>query len=538
MAYKALYREWRPMKFNEMVGQEHIKTTLKNQIMNNKAAHAYLFCGTRGTGKTTTAKIMAKALNCLDLIDGEPCDKCSMCIKINSGLAIDVTELDAASHNGVDKIREIIDDVQYPPQEARTKVYIMDEVHMLSMGAVNAFLKTLEEPPSNVVFILATTDPQKLPITVLSRCQRFDFKRISKNDIVGRLREIVDSKGVRADNRCLDLIARVSDGAMRDALSILDQAIAIGNDTVEYEELVSMLGLVNDEYLFDLMDAIVSKSIERAMGVIEEIVLSGKDLGLFTKDLILHCRNLLMIKVTKNPEEVLDMAQESINRLKEQAAKLRGEAIIRIIRILQESEDGSKFSKQARLYLELSIIKICKIEYDTSKEVILARVNKLEEAIKSGNIVVNQGDSNNGVAQKQASARAQSVVQKPKAIAVQIDGDLDTTVTVQEANKAWRDVLETLKSRRAMVVYLSLSPGKVGSCDNGVIKVEFEKSFSGNKLRLSQHETSKIVNTVFSEILNKKVQVIYEVHKEDDEVQNVEEHLKSLMGDALEIFEE
>ncbi|WP_297436644.1 DNA polymerase III subunit gamma/tau [uncultured Clostridium sp.] len=538
MAYKALYREWRPMKFNEMVGQEHIKTTLKNQIMNNKAAHAYLFCGTRGTGKTTTAKIMAKALNCLDLIDGEPCDKCSMCTKINSGLAIDVTELDAASHNGVDKIREIIDDVQYPPQEARTKVYIMDEVHMLSMGAVNAFLKTLEEPPSNVVFILATTDPQKLPITVLSRCQRFDFKRISKNDIVGRLREIVDSKGVRADNRCLDLIARVSDGAMRDALSILDQAIAIGNDTVEYEELVSMLGLVNDEYLFDLMDAIVSKSIERAMGVIEEIVLSGKDLGLFTKDLILHCRNLLMIKVTKNPEEVLDMAQESINRLKEQAAKLRGEAIIRIIRILQESEDGSKFSKQARLYLELSIIKICKIEYDTSKEVILARVNKLEEAIKSGNIVVNQGVAGNGVAQKQASARAQSVAQKPKAIAVQIDGDLDTTVTVQEANKAWRDVLETLKSRRAMVVYLSLSPGKVGSCDNGVIKVEFEKSFSGNKLRLSQHETSKIVNTVFSEILNKKVQVIYEVHKEDDEVQNVEEHLKSLMGDALEIFEE
>lgn len=539
LAYKALYREWRPMKFEEMVGQEHIKTTLRNQIINNKAAHAYLFCGTRGTGKTTTAKIMAKALNCLDLKDGEPCDECSMCTKINSGLAIDITELDAASHNGVDKIREIIDDVQYPPQEARTKVYIMDEVHMLSMGAVNAFLKTLEEPPKNVVFILATTDPQKLPITVLSRCQRFDFKRISKEDVVGRLREIVDSKGVFADNKSLDLIARVSDGAMRDALSILDQAIAIGNDAVEYSELVSMLGLVNDEYLFDLMDAVVSKSIERAMGVVEQIVLSGKDLGLFTKDLIAHCRNLLMIKVTKNPEEVLDMADESIDRLKNQAAKLRGEAIIRVIRILQEGEEGAKFSKQARLYLELSIIKICKVEYDTSKEVLLARINKLEETIKSGNIVVNQGANN-------IQAQAQSVrpVQKTntpvqtKQPAVQFDGDLDSSVTVQEANKAWRDVLETLKSRRAMVVYLSLTPGNVVACENGVIKVEFEKSFAGNKLRLSQSETSKVVNGVYSEVLGKKVQVIYEVHKEQEEVQDVEAHLKSLMGDALEIFEE
>ena len=236
MAYKALYREWRPATFEDLVGQEHITTTLKNQILNNKAAHAYLFCGTRGTGKTSTAKVMAKALNCLDLQDGEPCNECEMCKKINEGLAIDVTELDAASNNGVDKIREIIDDVQYPPQEAKTKVYIMDEVHMLSIGAVNAFLKTLEEPPSNVVFILATTDPQKLPITILSRCQRFDFKRISKEKVIGRLRRIVTEKGVFADDKSLDLIARVSDGAMRDALSILDQAISMGDNKVDYDE--------------------------------------------------------------------------------------------------------------------------------------------------------------------------------------------------------------------------------------------------------------------------------------------------------------
>lgn len=539
MAYKALYREWRPMKFSEMVGQEHIKTTLRNQIMNNKAAHAYLFCGTRGTGKTTTAKIMAKALNCLNLQDGEPCNECSMCQKINNGLAIDVTELDAASHNGVDKIREIIDDVQYPPQEARNKVYIMDEVHMLSMGAVNAFLKTLEEPPKNVVFILATTDPQKLPITVLSRCQRFDFKRISKEDVVGRLREIVDNKGIFADNKSLELIARVSDGAMRDALSILDQAIAIGNNVVDYDELISMLGLVNDEYLFDLADAMVSKNIEKSMTVIEDVVLSGKDLSLFMKDLISHYRNLLMIKVTNSPEEVLDMADESIVKLKEQAKKLRGEAIIRNIRILQEGEEGSKFSKQARLYLELAIIKICKVEYDTSKEVILARINKLEESLRNGSVMVSAAQTDGSPNGKQQAVTKQAIKQpsiaKPNVV---IDGYLDSTVTFEQASKAWSDVLETLKSRRAMVIYISLAPGEVVACTNGVVHVEFKKEFAGNKLRLEHPDTAKVVNTTFSEILGKKVQIVYQMYSENNVPDNLEEHLMGLIGDDLEVLDD
>ena len=201
MGYTALYREWRPKNFEDVVGQEHITTTLKNEIIHDRIAHAYLFCGTRGTGKTSTAKVMAKALNCLDLRDGEPCNECEMCRKINDGLAIDVTELDAASNNGIDKIRDIIDDTKYPPQESKFKVYIMDEVHMLSVGAVNAFLKTLEEPPKNVIFILATTDPQKLPITILSRCQRFDFKRINQKEICARLRKITDSQNVECEQK-------------------------------------------------------------------------------------------------------------------------------------------------------------------------------------------------------------------------------------------------------------------------------------------------------------------------------------------------
>ena len=268
MAYTALYREWRPRTFNDVVGQEHITTTLKNQILNNRIAHAYLFCGTRGTGKTSTAKVFAKALNCLDLKDGEPCNECEMCRKINEGLAIDVTELDAASNNGVDKIRDIIDDVKYPPQEARYKVYIMDEVHMLSAGAVNAFLKTLEEPPNNVIFILATTDPQKLPITILSRCQRFDFKRINNSEITARLRRIVDEQNVLADEKSLSLIARVSDGAMRDSLSILDQAISMGNGNVNYQTVVSMLGLVTNEYLFALTNSVIKRSVEKCIEII------------------------------------------------------------------------------------------------------------------------------------------------------------------------------------------------------------------------------------------------------------------------------
>lgn len=536
MAYKALYREWRPAIFEDLVGQEHITTTLKNQILNNKVAHAYLFCGTRGTGKTSTAKVMAKALNCLNLQDGEPCNECEMCRKINEGLAIDITELDAASNNGVDKIREIIEDVQYPPQEAKTKVYIMDEVHMLSIGAVNAFLKTLEEPPSNVVFILATTDPQKLPITILSRCQRFDFKRISKEKIIGRLRKVVTEKSVFADDKSLDLIARISDGAMRDALSILDQAISMGDNKVDYDEVVSMLGLVTNEYLFDLTDSIIERNIEKAMEIVEDIVLAGRDLGLFIKDLINHYRNLLMIKVTKNPEDVLDMAKENIEKLKAQAQRVRGEEIIRAIRILQEGEESSKSSKQGRLYLELSIIKMCKIEYDTSKEVLLARINKLEETIKSGNIKVSDSTQGMSESQKQSTVPKKQASQPTRR--VPSDGTLDTTVTVEDAKRAWKDLLETLKGRRAMVVYLSLVPGRVTSCNGGVIEVEFSEQYSGNKIRLEQNSSSKIINETFSEILGKKVQVQYRVENEDSVVVNAEETLREIMGDALEVIDE
>ncbi|GKU27373.1 DNA polymerase III subunit gamma/tau [Clostridium folliculivorans] len=547
MAYTALYREWRPKKFEDVVGQEHITTTLRNQIINNRIAHAYLFCGTRGTGKTSSAKVFAKALNCLDLHDGEPCNKCEMCNKINNGLAIDITELDAASNNGVDKIRDIIDDVQYPPQEARFKVYIMDEVHMLSQGAVNAFLKTLEEPPKNVIFILATTDPQKLPITILSRCQRFDFKRIGKDDIAGHLRRIVKEQGVYADDKSLDLISRVSDGALRDSLSILDQAISMGNGKIAYEGLVSMLGLVTNEYLFNITDAIVERNIEKTMNIIEEIVFSGKDVHLFIKDLISHYRNLLMVKVTNTPDEVLDMSVENISFLKQQASRMRVEEVMRAIRILQESEESSKQSNQARIYLELASIKLCKIEYDTSKEVLLSRINKLEEIIKSGKIRVATPASGNvannersqGVSSEKSKLSPSKVQQEVHNSEGPSNHNEHSSVTIDDVKRAWKDIMEGFKARRAMVMYASLLTGKPVDVSNGIVTIEYEEQYSFNKVRLEKMEVSSTVDEVFSEILKDKVKVKYKVNKGEEETKDTEEILVDILGeDILEILDE
>ncbi len=536
MAYTALYREWRPRTFYDVVGQEHITTTLKNQILNNRIAHAYLFCGTRGTGKTSTAKVFAKALNCLNLNDGEPCNECEMCRKINEGLAIDVTELDAASNNGVDKIRDIIDDVKYPPQEARYKVYIMDEVHMLSAGAVNAFLKTLEEPPNNVIFILATTDPQKLPITILSRCQRFDFKRINNSDITARLRKIVNDQNVLADERSLNLISRVSDGAMRDSLSILDQAISMGNGNVDYNTVVSMLGLVTNEHLFNLVNAVIQRSVEKSIEIIEDVIYSGKDIYLFIKDLIAHYRNLLMVKVTNNPEEVLDMSEENIALIKEQGARLRAEEIMRCIRILQEAENNAKLSKQARLYCELAIIKMCKIEYDTSNEVMLTRLNKLEESLRNGSIKV--ATAAKEVTQISASKpvntmTSNKVVKEQYSNGGNVSENPDSKITINDVKKSWKDIIERFKARREMIISSLIMIGKPVDCSNGVITVEFDSQNEFAKNRLSEAKNRDVINDVFFEIFREKVKVNFIVQSDYNNGKSTEDILRDTLGDDL-----
>jgi DNA polymerase-3 subunit gamma/tau len=541
LAYTALYREWRPKTFDEVVGQSHVTTTLKNQIKNNRIAHAYLLCGTRGTGKTSTAKIFAKAVNCINSQDGEPCNECEMCKKITAGLAIDVSEMDAASHNKVDDIRDLIEEVKYPPREGKHKVYIMDEAHMLTQGAVNAFLKTLEEPPEKVIFILATTDPQKLPITILSRCQRFDFKRIKSDDVFERLVKITKEQENFADNKSLQLIARMSDGAMRDALSILDQAISMGNGKVDYEQVINMLGLVTNENLLRLTDNIIDRNVEVSMRIIDEIVYGGKDINLFIKDMIHHMRNLMMVKISQKPEEVLDMSEENIELIKEQSAKIRIEEIMRCIRIFQESEEQAKWSSQSRIYLELAVIKMCKVEYDTSKEVLLSRINKLETMIKEGNIQIKSTNVEKAKDKSAINNIKPSILKnkdkREDELAVEINAD--SRLTVEDVKKSWKDILEVFKVRRLMVIYASLITGRIESCNNGVVEIKYEEQYAFNISRLQKDDNRKIIEDVFSDALKERVRIKYTVDKNDENEKTPEQILKETFGeDLVEIIDE
>lgn len=538
MSYTALYREWRPKTFDDVVGQKHITVTIKNQIRNGRIAHAYLLCGTRGTGKTTTAKVLAKAVNCLNPKDGEPCNECEMCRKINAGTLIDVNELDAASNNGVDNIRNIIDDVQYPPSEAKYKVYIMDEVHMLSQGAVNAFLKTLEEPPANVIFILATTDPQKLPITILSRCQRFDFRRIKSSDIFELLQKIVKDQGVFADDKSLGLIARMSDGAARDALSMLDQAISMGDGKVDYNGLISMLGLVSNENLLKLTDAIIDRDVESAMQIIDEIVFSGKDVFGFIKEMTGHMRNLMMVKVSTNPDGILDMSEENIELVKEQAKRIRIEEIMRDIRILEDAQEGSKWAKQSRIYLELAAIKMCKIQYDTSIEVVLSRLNRLEETLKSGNVNIAHEASELSKSITPQKIKKQEISSEPLESDKNIVCNEESNLTLDMVRKRWKDILEAIKSRRKMVLFTTLTTGEVIDVEGGVVTIQYSEEYAFNKHRLDKEENKKVAEDIFSEVLKEKIRIKCITEQNDKIDKSPEEKLKEVFGeDKVEIID-
>ncbi len=534
MSYTALYREWRPKTFGDVVGQKHITVTLKNQILNKRIAHAYLFCGTRGTGKTSTAKILAKAVNCTNIQNGEPCNQCEMCRKINTGTSIDVIEMDAASKRKLEDIKDIIENVKYPPQEGRYKVYIMDEVHMLTQEAVNAFLKTLEEPPANVIFILATTDPQKLPVTILSRCQKFDFRRIKTSEVFDRLRKIVDDQGIFADDKSLQLIGRMCDGAMRDALSILDQAISMGQGKVVYENVLDMMGLVTNENLIKLTDAIINKDIDKAMKVVDEVVYSGKDIYNFIRDMISHMRNLLVIKVSQDAHDILDMSEENIEILGEQAQNIRVEEIMRNIRILQDTEEQTKWIKQSRIYLELAVIKMCRIEYDTSREVVLARLNRLEEAYRQGEIKVSCERIKDSV---QDLAITETKPEKAEIIRPVGHENVESILTAAIVRKRWKDILEAFKIKKHMVIHAALSTGEPVECVNGVITIKYDKLFKFNKDRLDKDENRRIVNPIFSEVLEEPISVQYIIENGELEKDNTD-IIRKTFGDDVEIIDE
>lgn len=383
MSYMALYRKWRPDAFQEVKGQEHIVTTLKNQIKHERIGHAYLFCGTRGTGKTTIAKLMAKAVNCEHPVDGSPCNECESCKAIAAGNSMNVIEIDAASNNGVDNIRQINNAVRYSPQAGKYLVYIIDEVHMLSIGAFNALLKTLEEPPEYVIFILATTESHKIPITILSRCQRYDFKRISIEVITDRLVDLMERENIPATRDALSYVARAADGSMRDALSILDQCIAFHlGEELTYDNVLETIGAVDIEVYIRLMTCVANQDVQGAVEIIDEAVWQGKDLTQFTSELTVFVRNMLMLKLSSTMR--LDLTSENIAKLIEIGTLFEEERLVAYINILQEALNKLAYATVKRIVLELAIIKICKPQMRQGYEAIESRLNELESSLEKG----------------------------------------------------------------------------------------------------------------------------------------------------------
>ena len=414
MSYTALYRKFRPDCFEDVKGQEQIVTTLQNQIKAERVGHAYLFCGTRGTGKTTIAKIFAKAVNCEHPVEGSPCGECAACRSIGAGASMNVIEIDAASNNGVDNIREIVDEVSYSPAEGRYKVYIIDEVHMLSIGAFNALLKTLEEPPSYVIFILATTEVHKIPITILSRCQRYDFRRITIDTIAARLRELMEAEQIQVEEKALRYIAKSADGAMRDALSLLDQCIAFHfGEELTYDKVLDILGAVDTEVFGRLLRHVLQGDVTGCIGLLEEVVMQGRELGQFVTDLTWYLRNLLLVKSSDDIENVIDVSSDNLARMREEADLLETAAIMRYIRIFSELSGQIKYAAQKRILIEIALIKLCRPSMEKDHESVLERIRAVEEKLEKGIAVMPSGGVSEGNGSDQAWNRPQEPKERP-----------------------------------------------------------------------------------------------------------------------------
>ncbi len=385
MSYTALYRKFRPTAFEDVKGQNHIITTLQNQIKAERIGHAYLFCGTRGTGKTTVAKIFAKAVNCETPINGSPCGTCAMCKSIAAGTSMNVIEIDAASNNGVDNIREIREEVAYRPTEGRYKVYIIDEVHMLSIGAFNALLKTLEEPPEYVIFILATTEVHKIPITILSRCQHYDFKRITIDTITERLNELMKAEQVEVEEKAVRYVAKAADGSMRDALSLLDQCIAFYlGQKLTYDHVLEVLGAVDTDVFSQLLRSILKRDVPKVLDTVEELVMQGRELTQLSSDFTWYLRNLLLVKTSDNIEDVLDVSTENMQQLKEEAQMIEPDMLLRYIRIFSELSGQLKYATQKRILLEVALIKLCTPAMEAEQDTLLDRIRAIEEKMEQG----------------------------------------------------------------------------------------------------------------------------------------------------------
>ena len=491
MPYRALYRQWRPRDFSHMVGQRAIVETLRNQVIHDRIAHAYLFCGSRGTGKTSTAKILAKAINCENPNHGDPCGECANCLRMEHDESLDIIEIDAASNNGVDEMRDLRDTVKYPPQFGKYKVYIIDEVHMLSTSAFNALLKTLEEPPAHIVFILATTEPQKLPETILSRCQRFDFGRIAVSDIVSRLKEASDGAGAVVSDGALMTIARAAEGGMRDALSILDMCLGYG-DHIDEDMVRRILGTCDSGFLFRFGNALAEDNASAVFHMIDEIMRDGRDPVVFSKDVSHHFRCLLLARCCPDQmESILDLTGEAVTEYRNQADKFTVSRMMKILDLFMSLETEMRFSSSPRIALENTSLKCCIRTEEADAQALNDRISELEqqvqalsEQLKTG-LVQPAGEKKSEKKENIRHIISEKTVQKDNASAPAIQN--------QEALSLWNAMMKKLQ-KTDPAIWSMLNHGGIVSADNHVFRWQTNSA-----------QSSFFVNTINRDANRKKI---------------------------------
>ena len=550
MGKRALYREYRPTTFSEVIGQDHITTILKNQVREQNFSHAYLFCGSRGTGKTSSAKILSRAVNCLHPKDGEPCKTCEACRIALEGTA-DIIEIDAASNNGVDNVRELIDQAQFAPLQLKYRVFIIDEVHMLSTAAFNALLKTLEEPPKHVLFILATTEPQKLPATIISRCQRFDFHRLTIAHILARLQTVLKSVGAEIEPDGLRLIARAADGGMRDALSLLDQCLSFCGNKVSKQDVLDTLGSVGQEVLFSMSAAILSNDAAKCLSILNEVVRTGRDLTVFTGDLNAHLSALLLAKTCGDCSDLLDITDDQMDQYRKQANTASQEQILYALEKLVAAQSNLRYFTAPRILLESTLVRVCRPVDEHTVEALEARIAQLEQ---NGVRVVSKAETPAFSSPEPEEPpipeappedlppwepepeKPQRAVQttNPKQPEPKQSPDSKTTAdsdpsAINEPDRLWKAVLDRIK-RKNPIVFMLAGAGKGVSIKNDLLTVEFPSNAESKMTMLNASMNLSIVNACMNEV-KEGMTVVFR----SEQLNAGEQKLKSLFGDALTI---
>ena len=535
MGYTALYRKFRPLNFAEIVGQEHITRTLRNQIIADRVGHAYLFNGGRGTGKTSAAKVLARAINCLNPKDGEPCNECEICRGAINGSLTDIVEMYAASNNSVEDIRSIREEVNFLPTKAKYRVYIIDEVHMLSTGAFNALLKTLEEPPEHVKFILATTEPQKLPATILSRCQRFDFKRISNENIIKRLTTVCEKSNIEITKEALNIIAILSEGAMRDALSILERCIQDGDNKIDEDKIKDLVGIPKITYIAKITEAITNYDVTQALENVDVVLTEGKDINNLVWELIKYVKDILVYKAAGK----LDLySEEEIEKIEEISEKVSKEDLIDIVYKLSELENEIKWSTQKTIMLQAGIIKLCSKQAKIGNN-IEERIEKIEKYLRSGN-GINMGAASmvqNNVRQVNAmpvnNVSSGSVQQRKTTNATSKTSNIKTKKYSSKAAEFWPEIVRDLKQNGKIVLYTNLMDTRATEINDMTIGIEFPKGMTAfGKTVLEKQENIREISDMVSIACGKEMQIKYINNNSQVHQMTNEENLQNLANES------